>query len=650
MMNVCFLTKYPPIQGGVSMRCYWLARGLAQRGHTVNVVTNAFEVEAEYRITLEDADSPWLAPDFTGSGGGRVVLKPTEPMSDALHHIPFANPFVSKLSALATESIRHDGADAIFSYYLEPYGVAAFLASTWTGVPYMVRHAGSDIGRLLGTAHLRTTYLEVMRHAAGVCTGSGAEPFVAMGIPEDKVWIQRGFPVPDVFHDEASPIDLVKMTQTSGIPFDPSLPTIGAYGKIGHVKGSFDLLHSLALLKKRGHRFNFVVVGGGRATAEFRTAIAELGLGDICHVMPFIPHWRIPSFIRACTCVTFLERDFPIAFHGPTVPREVVACGGCLVVSREVSERQSFAAGIEHGRNMFVVDTPRDHLALARALAQAIGDPADANQIGRAGRQIYLEHAGPSGWDALLAEFETRLARMVRPRVAPARARTAVLESRLPMSKRILGERWPYLLQSHLSVPAPASSFQDATVLADTALAGLPVSVAATDVVRYERAHNAAFLRANDHGTLAATSGPVLARWSPELRQALSGAMDDRLPSLVPVLAPHIEAQHFERDVAAVCEAIERGASTDDVPRMANTILFAAEPNFICQEYVIGGDAWRFLAMCDGRRSLEDLFAGARVLGLVEDAEGVDELLALIRELGAKGVLTFSVNQCAAAS
>jgi hypothetical protein len=44
-MRICFIGKYPPIQGGVSAQTYWAVRGLAERGHEVCVVTNADEVE-----------------------------------------------------------------------------------------------------------------------------------------------------------------------------------------------------------------------------------------------------------------------------------------------------------------------------------------------------------------------------------------------------------------------------------------------------------------------------------------------------------------------------------------------------------------------------------------------------------------------------
>ena len=54
-MRICAIVKYPPIQGGVSAQSYWLCRGLAEAGHDVHVVTNADEVEGDYRLVLTAA-------------------------------------------------------------------------------------------------------------------------------------------------------------------------------------------------------------------------------------------------------------------------------------------------------------------------------------------------------------------------------------------------------------------------------------------------------------------------------------------------------------------------------------------------------------------------------------------------------------------
>ncbi len=69
MIKACFIIKYPPIQGGVSRHGYWLAREMAERGNQIFVVTNANEVEDDYRIHLDDEDREWYEVAFEDSGG-----------------------------------------------------------------------------------------------------------------------------------------------------------------------------------------------------------------------------------------------------------------------------------------------------------------------------------------------------------------------------------------------------------------------------------------------------------------------------------------------------------------------------------------------------------------------------------------------------
>lgn len=48
-MRICIVGKYPPIEGGVSARVYWLAKALGERGHKIHIISNALEIESEYK-------------------------------------------------------------------------------------------------------------------------------------------------------------------------------------------------------------------------------------------------------------------------------------------------------------------------------------------------------------------------------------------------------------------------------------------------------------------------------------------------------------------------------------------------------------------------------------------------------------------------
>lgn len=169
-------------------------------------------------------------------------------------------------------------------------------------------------------------------------------------------------------------------------PFDPSLPTIGIYGKVGEVKGSFDLLQALSQLHSSGVRFNFLALTQGRMPTiqRFVKSIEECGLEPVTWLLPFIPHWGIPNFIRACTAVCYLERDFPIKIHTPTVSREVLACGTCLILSPEIANKQLNREQFRHGSNVFLVD-PHNIDELVRSLEAVVKEPVKSHAIGMNG-------------------------------------------------------------------------------------------------------------------------------------------------------------------------------------------------------------------------------------------------------------------------
>jgi hypothetical protein len=83
-----------------------------------------------------------------------------------------------------------------------------------------------------------------------------------------------------------------------------------------------------------------------------------------------------------------LERDFPIAFHTPRIPMEVLSVGACLVCSAEIAGKQSFGASMVEGRTCFVVDDPRITSELARTLEAVIGDPQRRRLVAARGRAL----------------------------------------------------------------------------------------------------------------------------------------------------------------------------------------------------------------------------------------------------------------------
>lgn len=393
-LSICIIGKYPPIQGGVSRNNLWESVALIQRGHSVSMVTNAQETEVAYRTDAQLYDGYVPRLEDIGFGLPSVVSTRSDPRS--LGNIPAANPYVSKLAGLATQLIQKRHIDMIVGSYLEPYGVAASLTSSWTGIPFGLRNAGSDVGRLYRHEGLQQTYGQISLQADFWLTSER----IGRGLQLLGVDPERLYPVwftalpPELFNPAVAPLPLRAIvdrldlgdTNTERSQFDPDLPTIGMYGKIGITKGSWDILAATAELYSRGRRFNLVIVGDSRRDGanRIRAEAQRLGIARFVTVLPFLPPWGVPKFIRACDAVAFLERDFEIAIHSPIVPREVMACGTCLILSNDIAGRVVYKDLLADRRNVFLTD-PRNVTDLANVIESVVCDPQTAQAVGLAG-------------------------------------------------------------------------------------------------------------------------------------------------------------------------------------------------------------------------------------------------------------------------
>jgi glycosyltransferase involved in cell wall biosynthesis len=422
-MKLIQLSKYPPIEGQVSTVSYWLARGLARRGHEVAVVTNADEVEAPCRLWMEDGGGEaWLAPAFEESGG-RVILLNTAPFDRSQFHIPPSNPFITKLTALALRAIRDLGHDLVFSHYLEPYAMAGHLASSLAGVPHVVTHSGSDIGRLLKNPALAPAYLEIIRRAT-LFVAKNRHAAEATGVA-----IARGVlpyaPPDEYFNLDAPALDLNGLMSRAGQyirdelkwhtrEFDPARTTFGVYGKLFEVKGIYDLLSALARLRRAGFDFNLLLMTRWRRGEDtLRECVVAAGLEDRTWLLPFLPNWQVPAFIKLCTAVCYLERRWPMPVHTSIVPREVMACGKCLVISEEVRGGGLYAKHLTHGETCLAVEEPTDIDLLASRLRRVLEEPDDAEAIGRRAHAASFGMSSHTqfitGWEKLFSAcLETR--------------------------------------------------------------------------------------------------------------------------------------------------------------------------------------------------------------------------------------------------
>lgn len=673
-VKICVLGKYPPIEGGVSASTYWLAYGLAERGHQVSVVTNADEVEEAYRICLSPGDEALYAPTFPDSGGSVEVFA-TERPGPRMSHIPIHNPFATKLAGLATQTIRSRGCEAIFAYYFEPYAIAAYLASAWTGVPWVVRNAGSDLDRLMAIPELGTAYKEVLRAADGVLTRSPglANRFLGMGVRSERLFRTEGYSPPGAFfHPGAKPLNVEELPKILApespgggqIAFAPSLPTLGIYGKVGSAKGSFDLLHALSILKQEGLGFQFLALTQGQGFPAFARAVRDLGLGDRTWVIPFLPNWRVASFIRTCTAVCFLERDFPVKIHSPVVASEIFATGGCLVVSGEIARKQGRDSLVD-GETVLLVEDPKDHDELADKLRRVIQNPEEAARIGRRGVALAGD---PGAFGRFVESYEQILIR-----VAGGESEARTFAATPDRQEGLQGEAGKLLRQMPwLTAVLPAEglrlaeTFYDTTDLAET---GDPVEsgLAFCEFLRDQLQTDHI---PGDKDLVEACLRFQIQRWraqrdSEEVRRQMSFAAADRLcgalvssseaRSLRPLRSRHAEVVELDYDVVPLfteARTIERPALDPDshhgnghiVERRPTIVCFLRASNLRRTELKLTPASRELLDLCDGSRSTDEMletFAERRQLSSDDLPEHRQQIIAALQQLYDHRILVF---------
>lgn len=649
-LRACIVGKYPPIEGGVSATTYWLARGLASQGHQIHVVTNADEVEDRYRMQLDSDDAEMLQPQFNNGGFVRVHhVESFDPI--AMAHIPAANPYFTRLASLATDVVRRYECEVILGSYLEPYGMAGWFAAQCCRRPLLIRHAGSDIDRLARAPDLGLAYKEILRDATAVLTFPRlVRRFAGMGVLPSRI-----VETPPYLHDShffsphgaALDMNTMAICDGGGRPLKlhrNSIPTFGVYGKVGAAKGTFDLITALGRLAADGRSFQLAAMVGEESGSIMRASLAEAGIAERTLILPYLPNWRVPEFIRACTAVCFLERGFPVAIHGPMIAREVLTCGSCLIVSKEIADKQLNREQLVSGVHLLVVTDPRDIDELAQALRSVVDDPGWARQLGAAGAEAAAKPGAYKqfvvSWEGLLERYAHRSTSTAGAPSGPA-ARRLALEVAVPSLLAYVETVQPASVELFLnnggdpSLPGCALDF--CSFLERSLPADLPAERRAlfVEALRY----TAARLRV---GFDMADAPPPF---------AVADDLHDRAFSLreaaglCPVRSNSAVVEEFDYDVTRVFGLGRQSEAHHDDPLTRAEarhclVLLYRTVNLVPGELEVNPVVVALLELCDGHRTTEEVVDAVTMIhGNGEDDREL--VMDALRRLYALGVIVF---------
>ena len=126
----------------------------------------------------------------------------------------------------------------------------------------------------------------------------------------------------------------------------------------------------------------------GSRIPEFRASADRLGITDRVRFVGNVRHSETPAYLTQATVLVLARPRTPQADYGmPTKLAEYLASGAPVVVTRT----GDIATLLEDRVNAYLVP-PNDEVALEEALRYVLSHPAEAQAVGRSGREVAVRH------------------------------------------------------------------------------------------------------------------------------------------------------------------------------------------------------------------------------------------------------------------
>ncbi len=338
-MKVLLIGKFPPCQGGISSKTFWLCRALASRDIKFDIVTI---VPALYRS------------EITGDLPGNVRLRKIATDEEPPWFIPGGELWLERLVSTALNFADEQRPDVVESNYLAPYGFASFVISRILGVPLLIRHAGSDLAKLRNWEPARSALESLMINADFIASTPDAVSQLPnkIGLSNTLVSLPRYAPDPQAF----------QYTGDRSAYF--SLRIAGKINYFWKLKALDTLIAALKL--RQGWKLE--MIADGKGLKSFETEIKKYGIEKRVHRQAFIPPDQMPVFLSEATAVWAVERQGEIIDFSNIV-WEALSVGSPCLVSEATTEHPDIAQFRDSP--LLLVVNPEDPLTIAKALDKA---------------------------------------------------------------------------------------------------------------------------------------------------------------------------------------------------------------------------------------------------------------------------------------
>lgn len=273
-MKILLVGKYPPIQGGMASKAYWLCRSLDKMGFQFRIVTYRPE---KYSVKGSKDDSK-----------GIVVNEKEPPW-----HIPSSSLVSDRLLNASLKIAESFSPDIIETNYLWPFCNVAVMISQLLKKPLLIRHAGSDIQKFQGDSEFREIMSLYFRSATLVATNITAKQLVEeISANSAKVLcVPRYMPDPEIF----------KQTRTAKV-YDILLA-----GKINYHWKRKGIMHLFEIIKKRNLTALFHI--DGKYVNEVVELISSRNLQTNIRVASFVAPDEMPHIYNICKYVWCWDKE-----------------------------------------------------------------------------------------------------------------------------------------------------------------------------------------------------------------------------------------------------------------------------------------------------------------------------------------------------
>jgi glycosyltransferase involved in cell wall biosynthesis len=407
-MRVLILNyEYPPLGGGAGVATEALARGLASRGVTVDVITAGERDECRSEVLWDGhAAEEGLLTVYRVKRGRTGVHQAG--MGGALSYLRKALPLVRA-------RMRDEHFDLVHLFFSLPTG--ALLPLLRLGdTPVIVSLRGSDVPgydpgqRTLGRAHTVLAPLTrwIWRRASrvvAVCESLGrlalrTDPGLRYSVIPNGVDLGRFRP------------------SARARSRHPSRVRCLAVARLVERKGIADLIQAIASLE-RG-RFELEIVGSGPDQDQLKELAQLLGVSREVIFAGSVDRAALPGRYRDADIFALAPREEAFG----NVFAEALA-SGLPIVGSTVGGIPEL---VEHGKNGFLVP-PREPMALAAAIRHLADNPELRAEIGRRNR---AQAEANLSWARVTTRYLSLYNGVLRRAPAPAPARAALAE--LPSS------------------------------------------------------------------------------------------------------------------------------------------------------------------------------------------------------------------------